>query len=341
MGNGQTRKGVSSDRGCLFFNFGESCALRLLVAVFSLRRFYDGPITTFLARDPAGIRLRAQLEQLGSEVVFDDRISKSWDRHHLFLESPYRSTLVFDSDLLFQGPIDDLWAPLEREGVLATRFFPPLYGVDGSPDRPRGRVYRMGLMEQLRDLVDADAYSTAIRRLVDERIDINVGVMGISRPKGDAFLNDWSALMERGRHADIMILDELLVVVLLPGYRHFLADEAWNCPADEYFRRTNLADARVIHYFADGHNVRGTRLGRNPATWAGKKWFEVYREAGEQIDLEHWESRDPHFAAMHRSAFPTRAGRALLQIFRKTAGRLRSKKSWNMKRLSQPFSRVR
>jgi hypothetical protein len=310
------------------------------VAVFSLRRFYDGPVTTFLARDPAGIRLRGQLEQLGSDVVFGDRISKSWDRHRLFLESPYRSTLVLDSDLLFQAPIDDLWAPLEREGVLATRMFPPLYGVDGSPDRPRGSLYRMGLMEQLRDLVDGDTYSTAVRRLVDDRIDINVGVMGVSRPKGDVFLNEWSELMERRRHDGILLLDELLVVVLLPRHRHFLADEAWNCPADEFFRRTNLADARVIHYFGDGHIVDGTRLGRNPATWAGRKWYKVYREAAKQIDLRHWESRDPTFVGKHRPGFQIRAARALRQVIGKTAGP-GDGKSWNIRRLWQPFLRAR
>jgi hypothetical protein len=68
------------------------------------------------------------------------------------------------------------------------------------------------------------------------------------------------------------LLDEMLVVALIGDYPHFLADEIWNCPADECFRRTNLADAVIIHYFADGHHLFGNqRMGRNPGTWAGKK----------------------------------------------------------------------
>lgn len=282
-----------SGRGCVFFNFGEACALRLLVAIYSLRQHYDGPITTFLAPDSAGYRLQEPLKRLGSDVVFDDRVSKSWDRHRLFTESPYSSTLVFDSDLLFMASVDDLWEPIEREGVLVTRFFPPLYGVDGSPDRPRGRIYRTALMETVRHLVDTDTYREAMRRLVDERIDINVGVMGIARPKGNAFLAEWSEAMQRGRRDRIMVLDELLVVALAAKHRHFLADEFWNCPADEFFRRTNLADANIIHYFADGHIVRGIRLGRSPNTWAGTKWFEMYRSAAAVLDLKSFGSKDP------------------------------------------------
>ena len=87
----------------------------------------------------------------------------------------------------------------------------------------------------------------------------------------------------------------MLVVGLLGSHHHFLADEKWNCPADEFFRRTNLADARVIHYFGDGHYVQGMRLGRNPATWAGKKWYACHARAARQLNLSRWEALDPDF----------------------------------------------
>lgn len=305
-------------RGCVFFNFGEACALRLLVSIWSLRQHYGGPITTFLARDAAAFRLHDPLKELGSGVIFDDAVSKSWDRHRLFSRSPYTSTLVLDSDLVFLAPIDDLWAPLEREGVLVTRFFPPLYGIDGTTDSPRGRLYRMRLFDNVRHLLDRDTCNRAIHRLVDKRIDINVGVMGISRPKGDAFLADWSEHMRRGRGGRIMVLDEMLVLALVGNHRHFLADEIWNCPADEFFRRTNLADARIIHYFGDGHTVRGIRLGRNPRSWAGRKWIELYRAAADQIDLQGWEAGDPGFPRRRRLIHSERLGRALRRIWSST-----------------------
>jgi len=307
----QRKSQPGNDRGCLFFNFGRSYVLRLLVSVFTLRRVYDGPVTVFHAgEDDSGVRLKAQLKKLDCDVVFVDRISKSWDRHRFFQDSPYRTTLVFDSDLLFFEPFDELWEPLEREGLLLTRFFPSPYGVDGSPDRP-GWANRVGHLESVRGFLDADTHAEAFRRLVEERIDINVGVMGISRPLGEPFLADWSERMERGRSSGILLFDEMLTVGLAGKYPHYLADEKWNCPADEFFRRTNLADARIIHYFADGLRVHEIRLGRNPFTWAGKKWYEACREAGQVLDLGPWKSTDPAFDGL------------ILRLYKRCMARLR------------------
>jgi hypothetical protein len=294
------------DRGCVFFTFGHRYALRLLVAVASLRRVYAGPITTFVIKDAAGAALKGPLEQLGSDVIFLDGLSKSSARHRLFYESPYRTTLVFDSDLLFVAPIDALWEPLERDGVLVTRFYPPPHGVDDS-----GWPNRVQLLKGVRHLVDGDTYAEALRRQLDERIDINVGVMGISRPRGDAFLHDYAERIEKGRSANITLLDEMLALALLPKHHHFLADEKWNCPADEFFRRTNLGDACVIHYFADGSQVRGMRLGRNPATWAGQKWYAAHELTGRSVDLAAWERSDPAFTGPQRRAIARTTSHAL------------------------------
>ncbi len=281
-------------RGCVFFTYGGQYSLRLLVAVHSLRRFYDGPITTYLARRSAPAALRAPLERLGSDVVLVDELAACPDRCRLFRDSPYATTLMFDSDLIFRAPIDELWEPLEREGVLVTRFYPAPYGIDGTADR-RGWADRVALLEGIRSLVDPQAYAVALGRLVNERLDVNIGVMGIARPRGNAFLAEWAQALARDPVRRALLLDEMTVVAILPKHRHFLAEEIWNCPADEFFRRTNLADARVIHYFADGRQVDGIRLGRNPDTWAGKKWYEAYRQAARQLDLRAWERTDPTF----------------------------------------------
>ncbi len=282
-----------SGRGSVFFNFGTAYALRLLVSIYSLRKFYDGPITVFLAPDEYSDALRQDILKVGADVAMMDQLSSTCDRYRVFTESPFEATLSFDSDIIFQGGIDALWEPLERDGVLVTRFFAPLHGVDGTAASP-GFAGRMPLLENIRDLVDRPTYDRAVRRMVD-RIDINIGTLGISRPRGDAFLADWTKHMERGRNRSIPILDEMLVVALVGGYPHYLADESWNCPANEYFRRTNLADASVIHYFADAHSLFGQRMGRNPATWAGRLWYACYFEAAAAHDLKQWRVLDRSF----------------------------------------------
>ncbi|MFN4141543.1 hypothetical protein [Aestuariivirga sp.] len=284
-------------RGCVFFNFGSGYALRLLVALHSFRQHYSGPISVLVADDAYGAPLAVEIERLGASAIPIDSLSKSFDRHRLFLESPYETTLAFDSDLVFFGGIDPLWPELEKEGVLVTRFYPAPYGLEGSPERPSGRML---MMAAIRHLVDPDTYAGAVRRICVDQKDVNIGVLGISRPKGNAFLHDLAEHIERGRNSSIMLLDEMLVVALLGNHAHHLAEEIWNCPADEFYRRTNLRDAVIIHYFAEGAVYRGIPIGRNPNSWAGKKWFDAFERAARDLDLKKWISEDP--ALMHAPA---------------------------------------
>ncbi len=278
-------------RGCIYYNFGKVYVARLLVSVYSLRKHYAGPITVFLADDPTVNKLREVLQKLQVNVILKNDLSRSFDRHKLFFESPYETTLSFDSDMIFMRPIDHLWEPLERHGVLATRFHTPSHGIGGTHEK-RGPFDRVDHLEGVRNLLAPKTFEIAMHRLVQEKIDVNIGVFGISLPRGAAFLNDWAAHMERGRGKNILLLDEMLVNGLLGIHDHYLADEAWNCPADEYFRYTNLADAKVIHYFGDGDTRLGSRMGRNPATWAGMLWFQMYKEASDIIDFGPWRTHD-------------------------------------------------
>lgn len=273
---------IHSGRGCVYFNFGANYALHLVVSLYSLRKYYDGPVTVFLAPDRHAGKLTRTLEQLGADVRLLDGLSKSCDRHRLFYESPYETTLSFDSDIIFRAPIDDLWEPLEREGVLVTRFFPD----------PSSRLL---MLKAIRPLVDEARYQRAVRRIADEEVDINIGVMGISRPRGDGFLAEWTEHMEKGRDRSILLLDEMLVVALVGDYPHYLADEIRNCPADDIFRRTDPREAKVLHYFCDGAIIDGQRMGRNPKTWCGQFWFATYFEAKVNLGLRQWRIRDNGF----------------------------------------------
>jgi hypothetical protein len=285
------------DRGCVFFNFGSAYALRLLVAIHSLRRHYSGPITVFAVPNQDSDALKAELRKLDVTTTWLDALTKSADRHMLFLHSPYRTTLSCDSDLIFLSPIDPLWEELEQKGVLVTRFYAAPYGIDGTPERPGGR---MSMLPGIRELIGDELYAGAARRITRDESDVNIGVLGISSPKGDGFLEDLATLIERGRNQSIILLDEFAVLALLDRHEHFLAEEIWNCPADEYFRRTNLRDAKIIHYFAEGANYRGLPIGRNRNSWSGLKWFDAYESAARDLDLPKWVSRDPLFKTKRR-----------------------------------------
>ena len=289
---GREQKG----RGCLYFNFGTERVLQLLVSIHTLRKHYKGPITVFLQPDKFSDRLSRDLEGLDVSIEYHERMSRSFDRHKVFLNSPYATTLSLDSDIVFFGPIDELWEPLEKEGVLVTRFYHPPFGIDGTPEAPTSDS-RVALLDMMRPLIGDAAHDLTLNRFVHDRIDINIGVFGISRPKGDAFLAEFAQNMEDGRDLSVPLFDEMLVNALVGKYPHFLADEKWNCPADEFFRCTNLADAIAIHYFGDGSKVFDVHspMGRNIRTWAGKKWYAAYFELARTMDVSLWRKLDRNF----------------------------------------------
>jgi hypothetical protein len=93
--------------------------------------------------------------------------------------------------------------------------------------------------------------------------------------------------MDLGR--SIPLVDETLTNLLIADFEHHLADESWNCPADEMFRRTPLREARIVHYFADGVVLDDSRrLGRNRETEAGRAWFDAFDEMRAELPIEQW-----------------------------------------------------
>ena len=276
-----------TDRGCLFFNFGTKCLNMLLVALFTLRRHYDGAVTVLLTDVPDEESFRASLSSLDIDFRSFSRVGyhRSSLRTKIVDLSPYRTTLTLDSDLLFLGSPEPLWQPLEDSGVLVTRFHPNPYGIGGYAEQP-GFAYRLGHFNDVAHLVSPNEFKRATVRLLKEGIDINVGVMGFARPQADMFLSELSESM--GADPAINLIDESLTNILIPKYPHYLADEKWNCPADEMFRKTPLSDAKIIHYFADGCVVGGRRFGRNRETEAGKLWFKAFEEMREQLSVQQW-----------------------------------------------------
>jgi hypothetical protein len=281
-------------RGIVIFHFGYAYALRLLVCLYTLRKHYAGPVTVFLRDDKAGQELRPVIESLGINVEMKQGFSQSFDRHRVFLESPYATTISIDSDTIFQGPIDELWEPLEREGALLTRFRTHPYGVEGSPER-RGWGDRMILLDGVKSILKPEDYEATRERFIVQGIDVNIGLMGFSRPKGDAFLLEWAAHLEQGRSLHAPIMDEMLINALLGRHRCYLTGDMWNCPASEFYRFTSPYEARMVHYFSDGNEIFGARMARSTSTLAGRLWLKAYAEAGQHVDLARWRKYDPFF----------------------------------------------
>ena len=280
---------IQGDRGCVFFNFGTKYIIKLFVAIYSLRQIYKGPITLFLTEDSLQKKLGKDIAKLFNVDIQKFEKSKNIINSNIkpsLLElSPYKTTLMLDGDLIFLKPFDELWQPLEEKGFLLTRFYPSPFGINGSANDHKWGA-RLRHLEDIKDVLTKEEYDRAKNSLLHDKIDINLGVMGYSKGSGDAFLQDWSQRTKEG--GAIGLIDESLTTALCHKYPHYLADEKWNCPAGEFFRQTNLRDAHIIHYFADGALAEGFILGRNLNTWAGKIWFSKFNEMLQAIDIRPW-----------------------------------------------------
>jgi len=287
---------MEDKRGCVFFNFGNAgYIIKLFVAIFSLRQVYQGPVTLLLEDILEHKRLALEMARFNVNIKW----FKSSDIHrinakpYLLTLSPYETTFIFDGDLLFLKSFDDLWQPLEEKGFLLTRFHANPYGVNGTATDHRW-AYRLGHLDDIRTLLSEEEFSAARKKLLEDRIDINIGVMGYSKGRGDAFMRDFFVRIEKAkkRKMTMSCLDEMIILALSNKYPHHLAEEKWNCPADVFFRKTSLKEAVIVHYFADGAQVEGRKMGRQPNTEAGPLWFSKFNELSEKVDLSYWKKYD-------------------------------------------------
>ena len=258
-----------------------------MVAVYSLRRYCREPITVFLEDFPEKDRLVDDLEKFDVNYLSFDFQGHRYSTIKPFVLSlsPYKHTFALDSDLLFLSSVKPLWAPLSEKGVLVTRFHFPVYGMGGSAKR-HGFASRVKHLDKTKHLVSESDYERTRYRLLEENIDINIGVLGHVKDKGAPFLSELLEIVDKNRSTELV--DEMVTNILVSRHDHFLADEAWNCPSDDRVRRTSLKDAKILHYFADEFFIGGRFLGRNPATPEGQLWFQTLNEMNEEHDLGHW-----------------------------------------------------
>ena len=167
-----------STRGMMFFNFGKRCVARLLVAIYTLRKVYTGPITVSLAKnDENNLELDKLFKLMDINVIwyeFDAKVKKhlkSALKPYLFTLSPYDTTFMFDADVIFTKPIDELWEKTEESGFLVTHF-------SGWYSNGNTMTKRIGI---LKDTFNEKQMKAAL----DKHPAVNIGVLGYTKKKGD------------------------------------------------------------------------------------------------------------------------------------------------------------
>lgn len=248
--------------GITFFNFGGSCVVRLFVALHTLRKFYRGPVTVFLAKgDRFNERITSDLARMDVDFQWFDmeaiakRNMKCVLKPQLFQMSPYENTLMMDGDMIFQGDPSVLFVALAEKGFLVTRF--STWNTDGPKMLARIEKFRLHLTpEEWIRLTDGKEKIPAV----------NIGVMGWSK-RAYPVMGRWETLTMAvaGQH----MADEHAAQVTFPFYPSTVVGPEWSefCV---YPANKDYSKAKVIHYHGSKHS--------DPKRRSSRYWLAALQE---------------------------------------------------------------
>lgn len=230
--------------GILFFNFGQSCVLRLIVAVRSLRDHYKGPCTVLLANDDPGSDVASQeLSDLVDVRYFDlQRLSKRnlkcVIKPSLFKQSPYDRSLMFDGDMLFQADPTKVLQALDAPdaGLLLSRF--STWNTDGRKMQKRVSQF----YEWLPPATE--------RRLRGKTPAINLGLVGWDSSYSDVLEEwEWLTMKRAGKH----LADEVAANCMLAHSSDVqTVGPEWN-ESCIFGTMEEAADAKILHFHGNKH----------------------------------------------------------------------------------------
>lgn len=252
---------------------GEAHLPYLAVSLWTLRHYYQGPITIYAW--PESYRIAQQ-------IVADPRLFADGLRAEIY-QPPYRTknaqfcqkqliaqgveaerVIYLDADTTIHGSLDPLFAALDQTGFVATQFGNWM----SNEGLPRKRIERLkefgGIPSHLIDNVTLRAWPS-----------LNGGVWACL--PGTEVLRTWYEWTRIAVQA--FIADEAVLHVLQPKYcpRGMMAvmeGGKWNCSARNKFTPPSLKDEDIVirHYHGDS-NCRPMKCPEGFALWG-----KLYRQ---------------------------------------------------------------
>ncbi|MCA9265809.1 MAG: hypothetical protein KDA60_18230 [Planctomycetales bacterium] len=252
-------------RGVVYLLTSNQLAARLVVSVYSLRRWYSGPICLFSTRPES--------HELGEICAHDPRLAVEHrtiperpGRGHTsayltktatMLKSPYDQSLFLDADTLVAGDIRPLFDSLEEGEVTATAFCEGL-----TTD-----AHFQEQLEKWRTLGDPAHLAFRVPSLIwgvshFSYPAINVGVFAVRRDA--AILPHWDALTLAAHNMPLP--EEIALQLLLPEFDHSILAMKYNCHPMAY---RGGDDVRIWHF------AGATHLDHDPSR---ALWLPAYDE---------------------------------------------------------------
>jgi hypothetical protein len=237
-------------QGVIYQLSGPSHATMLAVSIWSLRRWYDGPITICHTKDcKTFAKLLAEDNRIQCDTKLIRLVSGAKKAHMVtktstFLDSPYDHTVFLDTDVMIQSPIDTLWDHelAVTEAIAGATIFGPVVGYD----------YGNMLRRRINYIARQSTYTQRLTELCHEVNPplVNTGV--IVYHKDDHFMINVHLLSLAGRSFGMM--DESSIQLLLATIDHYtLLPPTWN-----FLVRNSATDkwkqANIVHLLANSAN---------------------------------------------------------------------------------------
>jgi hypothetical protein len=239
-------------------------AARLVVSIFSLRRWYDGPIVVFTTRPES--------HEIGEYCAEDPELRVThmrcreragWGNQSAYLtktkisrRGPFVHNLFLDADTLVAGSIDELFQANTMAPLVATGFMAGASNQD--PVRARLRVW-----QSIQDEVHP---SYELKRRLSSLIKhphpaVNAGVFAFRRDAD--CLARWDKLTRAGQRMPLP--DEIAMQIILLEAPHLFLGHHFNCHPSGFSHRFGV---KIWHFAGRSHLIPG----------CNQLWLPVYRE---------------------------------------------------------------
>jgi len=250
-------------KGIVYLLDGMSYMERMVVSIWSLRKFYGGPITIFVRRYDEN---KVELFKKDLDCDIKPFTAPNTEGNSMLVKTripeltPYEDTVFLDADTLIVGRVQKLFGrdlTLVRYGNRWTR--------DKLPKKWIGSWKDVG--------VDINALVEA--QLAEKLPFINTGVFGFR--KGNLELRQWRQLADRNR--DARMVDELAMQLLTSKLSHRMMSDKYNrCP--QWGKETE--DIRIWHFHGKRHCSKKDNC--------QDVWIPAFREACEEgvCELQRW-----------------------------------------------------
>ena len=225
------------NRGIILFNRGTKCIVRLIVAIRSLRKHYDGPIAAFLEGEDAESLGDSLQARFGVIPIFDKSPTGSSliRKIEISPKSPFDNTVYLDADTLTVGKLDELFEAAPNYDFIGTNFAG--WRSDGNKVGGRTRSFKG---------ICSDEY---IEKALKYGPAINTGIYAFR--KGSPIFREWLELARKGDETKKMqIPDEIACQILAPQYNTWVAPCKFNVSV---VYDPDTPDRRVIHYHGRKH----------------------------------------------------------------------------------------